>query len=123
MRTVYVRILTYAWREQTPAPASLFGETFDYDQAPTGRTLPAVTRRPTGTGSLQVEIRDAVVVQHGVNALEPVLLLGCRHVGRQQPEAAQARRRRRLDPLSQGQRTARQGGPRRRHRRCSDRWP
>jgi hypothetical protein len=34
MRTVYVRILTYAWREQTPAPASLFGETFDYDQAP-----------------------------------------------------------------------------------------
>ena len=35
MPAVYVRMLTYAWGEQTAARASLFGETFDQDQAHT----------------------------------------------------------------------------------------
>lgn len=33
MPAVYVRMLTYAWGERTAARASLFGETFDQDQA------------------------------------------------------------------------------------------
>src|SRR6185369_3321952 len=33
MPAVYVRMLTYAWGEQTAARASLFGEPFDQDQA------------------------------------------------------------------------------------------
>src|SRR4029079_8156662 len=57
----------------------------------------------------ELEMHDAVVVQHGADPAEPVGLLGRGEVGVQQSEPAEARCRRRLDPLPEGERAAQVG--------------
>src|SRR3954470_15874586 len=70
---------------------------------PPGPVVPPV-RDP-----LELEVHDAVVVEHRPDPREAVFLLGCRKVRRQEPEAGEPGCGRRLEPLAQGQRTAQVG--------------
>src|SRR4051794_31300801 len=70
---------------------------------PPGPVVPPV-RDP-----LELEVHDAVVVEHRPDPREAVFLLGCRKVRRQEPEAGEPGCGHRLEPLAQGQRTAQVG--------------